>query len=230
MDHSEAVKLGAAEQYLLGDLSPELREQFEEHFFGCLECAQDVRAGAAFVDAARDILTSERDYAPSRISPNQPSRTWLAALLRPAVLVPAMAVLMLFAAYQNIVVIPGLSRSLSESNTPQTLQSFSLATSNSRAGGVLSISVRPNKPFSLYVDIPTVNQFAFYTCDLESESGTLIVSSRVSAEDAKEAVQLLIPASRLVAGKYTVIVRGHTPKVESSSEVTRYPFTLDFAK
>jgi hypothetical protein len=230
MDHSEAVRLGAAEQYLLGELSPELREQFEEHFFGCMECAQDVKAGAAFVDGVREVLSSERDYAPAHIAPNQTSRGWFASLLRPAILVPAMAVLMLFAAYQNIVVIPGLSRSLSESNTPQTLESFSLATANSRAGGGLFISVPPNKPFSLFVDIPSVNQFSFYTCDLETESGTLIVSTKVSAEDAKESVQLLIPPARLVAGKYIVIVRGHTSQVDTSSEVTRYRFTLNFSK
>lgn len=230
MDHSEAVRLGAAERYLLGELSPELREQFEEHFFGCLECAQDVRAGAAFVDTAREVLGSERDSAPVRVAPAEPSRGWWAALLRPAVLVPALAALILFASYQNVFVIPGLSREISESNTPQTLQSFSLATANSRASGSLSITVPSNKPFTLFVDIPPDNRFGFYTCDLETESGTLIVSSKVLADDAKEAVQLLIPSSRLGVGKYVLIVRGHTSNVETSSDVTRYPFTLNFSK
>ena len=49
MDHSESIRLMAAEKYLLGELAPELREQFEEHFFDCQECALDVRAGAALV-------------------------------------------------------------------------------------------------------------------------------------------------------------------------------------
>jgi hypothetical protein len=230
MDHSEAVRLGAAERYLLGELPPEVREQFEDHFFGCLECAQDVRAGAAFVDGARDILSSERARTLARVLPKQSSRGWWASLLRPAVLVPVMALLILFAAYQNMVVIPGLSRALSKSNTPQTLQSFSLVTANSRAGGSLSITVAPNKPFTLSVDIPPDNQFSFYTCDLQTESGTLIVSSKVMAEDARETVQLLIPPSRLGAGKYVLIVRGHTSNAETSTDVTRYPFALNFSK
>jgi Putative zinc-finger len=230
MDHSEAVRLGAAERYLLGELPPDVREQFEEHFFGCMECAQDVRAGAAFVDGARDIFGSEGDRAPVRVAPTEPTHSWWAAFLRPAVLVPVMALLIVFAAYQNIVVIPGLSRAVSESNTPQTIQSFSLATADSRAGGSFSINVPRNKPFSLFVDIPTDTQFAFYTCDLQTESGTLIVSSKVMAQDAKEAVQLLIPPARLRAGKYVLIVRGHASNAETSSEVARYPFTLDFSK
>src|SRR5580700_10047395 len=100
MDHSEAVRLGAAERYLLGELPPDERERFEEHYFGCLECAQDVRAGAVFVDGARDILRVERDHAPGRVAEREPSRGWWASLLRPAVLVPVMALLILFAAYQ----------------------------------------------------------------------------------------------------------------------------------
>lgn len=230
MNHSEAVRLEAAERYLLGELPPDVREQFEDHFFGCLECAEDVRAGAVFVDGARDILKSDGDRAPARVALKDPSRGWWTSLFRPAVLVPVMALLILFAAYQNIVVIPGLSKAVSESNTPQTLQSFSLATANSRAGGALSINAAHNKPFTLFLDIPPGNQFAFYTCDLQTESGTLIVSSKVLPEDAKETVQLLIPPSRLGVGKYVLVVRGHTSNTETSSEVTRYPFTVDFSK
>jgi len=37
MDHGESIRLMAAEKYLLGELAPELREQFEEHFFDCQE-------------------------------------------------------------------------------------------------------------------------------------------------------------------------------------------------
>jgi hypothetical protein len=230
MNHSEAVRLGAAERYLLGELPTDVREQFEDHFFSCLECAEDVRAGAVFVDGARDILRTDGARAPARIASKEPSHSWWASLFRPAVLVPVMALLMLFAAYQNIVVIPGLSKAVSESNTPQTLQSFSLVTGNSRAGGALSITVPRNKPFTLFADIPPGNEFTFYTCDLQTESGTLVASSKVSAEDAKETVQLLIPPSRLGVGKYVLIVRGHTSNAESSPEVTRYPFTLDFSK
>jgi hypothetical protein len=230
MDHLEAVRIGAAERYLLGELSPDLREQYEEHFFGCLECAQDVRAGAMFVDGARDILLSEKGYAPARVAPKEPSRSWWAAFLRPAILAPVMALLLLFAAYQNIVVIPGMSKALSESSTPQTIQSFSLASANSRAGGPFSINIPQRKPFTLFVDIPVDNRFAFYTCDLETESGTLIVSSRVSSDEAKEAVQMLIPSTHLAAGKYAMVVRGHQLAGEAISEVTRYPFTLDFIK
>ena len=53
MDHTEAVQLMATERYLLGELSAEQREAFEEHFFECYECALDVRAEAAFIKEAK---------------------------------------------------------------------------------------------------------------------------------------------------------------------------------
>jgi anti-sigma factor RsiW len=55
MDHNEALRLRAVEKYVLGELPPSLRDQFEEHFFECQECAQDVKAAAEFVDNARAV-------------------------------------------------------------------------------------------------------------------------------------------------------------------------------
>ena len=56
MDHNEAVRMHAAGKYILGELSPVLREEYEEHFFACVACALEVKAAAAFVDNACDVL------------------------------------------------------------------------------------------------------------------------------------------------------------------------------
>ena len=64
MDHQEAVALEATEQYLLGTLDEDQRDAFEEHFFGCLECAEDVRAGMAVVAVARWLPDTRPDALP----------------------------------------------------------------------------------------------------------------------------------------------------------------------
>src|SRR5438128_8781514 len=53
MEHSEATETLASERYLLGEMSDEERNAFEEHFFGCGECARDVRDGTTMIDSVR---------------------------------------------------------------------------------------------------------------------------------------------------------------------------------
>ena len=48
MDHNEALRLHAVEKYALGELPPSQRDEFEEHFLECQECALDVNAAAEF--------------------------------------------------------------------------------------------------------------------------------------------------------------------------------------
>ncbi len=49
----------AAEKYVLGEMTGDLREQFEEHYFDCLECALDVRTAAAFIAASKEVFAEE---------------------------------------------------------------------------------------------------------------------------------------------------------------------------
>ncbi len=44
MDHNEAIQLQAAVKYVLGELSPVQRDDYEEHYFDCAECAIDIKA------------------------------------------------------------------------------------------------------------------------------------------------------------------------------------------
>ncbi len=55
MTHDEAVQITAVEQYVLGELPPPLRDEFEEHFFDCQECAIDVKAAAEFIASVKKM-------------------------------------------------------------------------------------------------------------------------------------------------------------------------------
>src|ERR1700686_5265058 len=105
MDHSEALKLQAAEKYVLGELSPASRDEYEDHYFDCQECAADLKAAAAFADASRAQFRSEPREAFLDQEPTpQPWFAWL----RPSVLAPALAVLAAALAYQSLVTVPRL--------------------------------------------------------------------------------------------------------------------------
>ena len=69
-DHHQAVSSRAVERYLLGELSSPLREEFEDHFFCCPQCAEALRVGVILRDNARALL---RAPLPDAAAPVQSS-------------------------------------------------------------------------------------------------------------------------------------------------------------
>ena len=229
MDHSEAVRSKAAERYLLGGMTPVAREEYEEHFFGCVECAHEVQAGAVFIDSARDVLGSEGVSTASRAAEAKATARW-GWFLRPVFAIPAMALLLMVVAYQNVRTIPQMRSELARSDSAQAVQLFSLLGANSRGGTTPETTAPRGKEFGFYVDIPPSPQFSSYTIEIESDSGATEVSASVSAEAAKQTVPLVIPPARLTPGKYVLVVRGYdSSKANAAAEVARYPFTLNLS-
>src|SRR6266481_4099882 len=54
MTHQEAVDTLAVERYLLDEMSDEHRQTFEEHYFQCETCADDLRIATAMLQGARE--------------------------------------------------------------------------------------------------------------------------------------------------------------------------------
>ena len=238
MEHLQAIQLKAAERYVLGELPNDLREQYEEHFFGCAECAEEVSLAVAFVENSRAAMGSAPVTPPVRLPVADAQRPaasgWLGAFLRPNFAVPVFAALLLVIAYQTFLVIPRLKGTATQSvatlgAAPQALASFSLITADSRGGEPLTVTVAPGQPFSLYFDIPPDEHYSSYICEVENSAGVAEFSLNISAEQAKNSVQLLIPSSSLEPGKHVLVVRGLATQgsaAGSAPEVARYPFTL----
>ena len=56
MEHNEAIQSRAAERYSTGQMPPDEAELFEAHFFGCLECAEEVRWISLFEANAKQVV------------------------------------------------------------------------------------------------------------------------------------------------------------------------------
>ena len=226
MDHPEALQQKATERYFLGEMKPQEREAFEDHYFGCRECAVDVKSTATLMDNAREFFRTEFAAQAARAEKRAASAGWF-GWMRPAYAMAAVALLILVIGYQNLVTIPQARRRGLEA-APLALTSFSLVTSGSRGGNDLVFNVRPNSPFGLYVDIPANAKYSSYTADVQNESGVSKFSVRISPEQAKETVQLLIPASVLASGRYNLVIRGSNAADQNGAgdEIARYPFTL----
>jgi hypothetical protein len=228
MDHEEALRRAAVEKYLLNEMPPPERDEFEAHFFDCQECAVDLRTTAAFLEGVKKELQRSRAARPAPAAPKKP---WFEFSWRPAFAAPAFALLLLVIAYQTAVVLPRNSGDGARLKNPEILTSLSLIGGNSRGGNAPSAKVAEGQPLLLSVDIPTAERFSSYTCVLVAPSGAVVWRLPVSSDQAKDTVAIRVPAGGLARGDYRLIVQGHAnPVGAEAAELASYRFTLDISR
>jgi hypothetical protein len=225
MDHTEAIRLMAADKYLLGELTADAREQFEEHFFDCQECALEVRAGAAFVEHSRAVLLEPVAVSSGRVSVPVTARPGWFGWLRPAFVVPVLAALLVVIGYQNLVTYPQLKQAAA---SPQILPWASINVST-RGTSTTQISPRVGEGFHLLVNIPPESRYTSYTFDLSSPSGRLEWSRTIPAASSDEARSIYVPGANQEQGIYALAVHGITAAGESS-DLGRYSIEVQIQK
>jgi Putative zinc-finger len=214
MNHDEVIRLMGAEQYLLNELSPELREQFEEHFFECIECANDVRAGALFLEHSKAIFAAEAAAPQRAIAPSRPEKNSWWAWLRPTVAVPVFSLLLAVIAYQN----------WPSPRSPQILQA-AYVNIGSRGGNVPSISTRQDEGFLLRVSMPPAGSYSSYSADIYAPDGKLQWSLKLPYTAEGDSYFVQIPRGHHQEGVYAVAIRG-TGADGRSTEIGRSSFEL----
>jgi hypothetical protein len=217
MDHNQAMESRACEKYLLGELAPEVRDAYEEHYFSCPACVDELRAAAELFGASRVIFSE----APERTAARPGWLGWL----KPVVLVPAFASLLAVVGYQSFVVIPRWK----QAGAPRLLEMHSLIAANTRGEGLV-FSVAPDEPFGLYVDVPADGAHSSYELRLEDPSGGSSVLRSVSQEEARKTQVVVVnPGKR--AGRYAIVVSGlpaaGRPASAGPEEMGRLQFTVE---
>jgi hypothetical protein len=227
MDHDVVVRLKMTERYLLGELDPNARDEFEEHFFDCPDCALDVRAGALFVEQSKVVLAEESEpvSAGSPVTAPIPARPGWFAWLRPAFAAPVMVLLLAVIGYQNLVTYPHLQQAL---NNPRVLAWASVNVGTWGSGGPV-ISTHPGEGFLLFVRIPPDGSYSRHTADLYNPAGKLEWSLTIPASSTQDQWPVQVPRANRTAGSYILVVRGITA-VGESKEVGRASFELQVLK
>jgi hypothetical protein len=206
MEHSEAIQLMAAEKYLLDELSADVRDEFEEHLFGCHECAMDMRTASVFLEQGKVALAELEIATVKDAIVRDKSRPGLFAWLRPAFAVPAMAALLLVIGYQNLVTLPQLTRAL---NKPQLLPATTLnfLTYSDGTGGS-PLVVHAGQDFLVNLIITPEAQYVAYKADLRSPSGG--VESLPIATSADDTWSIRFSGANRQSGTYKITVHGIT--------------------
>jgi hypothetical protein len=229
MDHSDAVRQQAAEKYVLGELPNALRDEYEEHFFDCAECAVDVKALAAFVDVSREVLRAEPEkLAETKVASTQGGGwNWF----RPVIAVPAFAVLLLVIGYQSFVTIPKAREAAANGASQILFSSHALRGVNTAGEEGRTLSIRPDEAFFLNFDFVPTRSFSSYVAQLEDAEGRVLLRSKIAAGNANQEAHLPIPAGMLHPGKYVLAFYGDAgayDKINPQNDAGRLPFIVEF--
>jgi len=221
MDHTAVVRQKMTERYLLDELDSKLRDEFEEHYFECQECARDISAGAQFVAQAKTVLAERSEPVAVRETPRpRPVAGWF-AWLRPAFAAPALALLLAVVGYQNFVTYPHLMQA---ANQPQV---GPWASVNVSTRGMVTTVIKAHKGegFGLLVNLTPEDEFVSYAADLYNPAQKLEWSGPISTAVGEEGRQIYIPGHNRQPGTYSLVVRGISATGENK-EISRHSIDL----
>ncbi len=211
----------ALESYLERTLDPGQEEAFEEHFFSCPACREELRLDQALPAALRGVGSAP-----------QGSRTWL------AVVGLAAAAMLAFTSYLGFVELPRVRERLGllgreMSTMTASLDQLKLGQQGGQWSGPVSLvvltgpartdrdgtrtlEVRPDQPFVPLAVVPSIPPAARpldrLLFQIREGSGRTVWEAGLTASEvdrvlaAERVVTFLIPAGALPQGDYTFVV------------------------
>lgn len=199
MSHEQALQTQASMKYALGELSPDDRDSFEEHFADCAECMREVETSAVLAANAREVFR-ERAAAKQRVK----GFAWFG--WRPF---PVLA----FSTALNLVLLAGLGYefgrvhkvrplSVPAAEVPQGVDIVPVRGATRGAGAMQVVRVS-SRPIVLEFDLP--QPFGVYRYSIE-RAGTPVMSGAVTLPNQAESLNLEIPADHFTPGEYRVTV------------------------
>jgi len=206
MTHDDAVKSLATERYTLDEMEPAERDAFEEHYFDCSACAEDVRDAEKFAAGVRsDGRAVVPIPAPHRFQ-------WL-----------PVAASVLFIALSAESYWMFSHRTAGPAQTAQasfgemiTLESTSRGTNDQ-----VVKSIHGDESVALTFPIETDQPQALYTCEVRDAAGRTRATLFVPRAKASEPVLMVLRPHTLSSGNYKLVIRG------GEREIAAYPFTVE---
>ncbi|MGH9420368.1 MAG: hypothetical protein ACRD3J_10365 [Thermoanaerobaculia bacterium] len=208
MDYHKENTL-VAEGYVLGDLTQEESDAFEEHFFGCLRCADEVRDAATIADGIRTsgALVKLENHSVKRV--NHAMHWALAA---------------------SVVIAIGLGYLYLGQRVPTPIGQATHITAeqpieldSARGAGDIH-KMRADQPVALYFVIPPPEHPpAVYACELWDAANAKIETMSVTQAQARNTVKMPLKPQMLHSGQYKVVIRGG----DDREIVAEYSFAVE---
>lgn len=218
MDHETAIRIQAAERYVLEEFPPEERAAFEEHFFECPECAEEVRSATIFAANAKAVLRDERAKEQAKLerAAERPARRFSWVLAASGVL--------------NVALVAGLglewmqSRKAAGSIEPQFYSTVAV-TAASRGSQPAAVLPAGARFFGVRFDLLPGEQFESFAYRILDAKGSVRSAGTLAAPFSESSErQLAIPVAPLEPGDYTVVLVGK--QAGNSKEIGRRTFSI----
>ncbi|HEY0370735.1 MAG TPA: zf-HC2 domain-containing protein [Thermoanaerobaculia bacterium] len=211
MDHAEATTTYATDRYLLNDLSAAEADAFEEHYFDCAECTDDLRVGLRFMNGGREIAREAAAPVEApvvRIDERRPRRSvWLPA-----------AAGAIAAALVLVIATPLLMRQRPSMETGSAY-TFSLGQSRGEA----DVPTLDGPSILLSKDVPLDPPHARYEARLEQTGGKVVLRSPL--EPRRDGESTSIHVRHVPAGRYELVIVGLDP-AGRPTEIARDAFIV----
>jgi hypothetical protein len=197
MTHQDAVDTLASERYLLDEMSEQDRQTFEEHYFQCEICADDLRVAAAMLQGAKEGFAGAS--AAGNVLPMAagrraaPKTAWYRSAVLPWA---AAAMLALVAGYQSL--------GIKQNAPPLALTPHTLRPQSRGAEAVVPVDPRGG-PTMLAIEVNDPPQAGEVTYELSSTDGRRIVSGRAPAPASGSPLLLLMPSWTLVGPMHYIL-------------------------
>jgi len=203
MTHQQALDGLASERYLLDEMTEVERFEFEEHYFDCAECADDVKLGEMIRQEARRagpaMASGPQTGQPAVVLTS--AKWWR----KPMVAAPwaVAATLAMVVGYQSLVTVPGLRDAFG----PQSIEPVMLRGATRGARTTVTIA-RGQRFVALSADVLAPPQSSSLTYEILDANRSIVASGQSSVPASGAPLMLLIPVDALHnAGLYTLTLR-----------------------
>ena len=192
MTHQEAVDTLASERYLLNEMSEVDRAAFEEHYFSCDVCAEDVKAGHAFGQAARRVFVSGAESRPTTgtvVYPTGVSRAkWYRSTALPWAMAASLAAIVVYQAAS-----PGIAPA-SSGVTATVLHPITLRPDSRGQEPVIPAAAQADA-LTLAIEVNGAREGADMAYEIKNAAGRQVAAGHLPAPAAGTALLLQLPSA-----------------------------------
>ncbi|MBV9678100.1 MAG: zf-HC2 domain-containing protein [Acidobacteriaceae bacterium] len=201
MTHQEAAQSGAVERYLLDDMTPGERSRFEEHYFICPVCAEEVATGQDFIEGVRE-LHSKSDPNRAKTPLPKSKAPWWKRIFTVPILIPAMLIL-LAVDVRNIFSIGALKSQIAALSAPQAATLITAHEEEERG----ALSTVNTQAVIVRFPLPDGPAYPFYRIDV-AHGDKLALSKVIPSPPSENGLVLTLNKQLIGAGHFDVTVFG----------------------